>query len=212
MLNNNIDNYQFERKLHSEGYTLIAGVDEVGRGPLAGPVVASAVIMPVDCYIEGVTDSKKISEKKRKELKAKIMEKAIAVSTIFIDEEVIDEINIYEATKVAMLKAINSLKPAPDYVLIDAMPLEFDIPHESIIKGDLKSYAIACASIIAKEARDDFMKELDKEYPQYGFAKNMGYPTKMHREALIKYGATKVHRKTYGPVTKVLNSEKRISE
>lgn len=212
MLNNNIDNYQFERKLHSEGYTLIAGVDEVGRGPLAGPVVASAVIMPVDCYIEGVTDSKKLSEKKRKELKEKIMEKAIAISTIFIDEVVIDEINIYEATKVAMLKAINSLKPAPDYVLIDAMPLEFDIPHESIIKGDLKSYAIACASIIAKEARDDFMKELDKEYPQYGFAKNMGYPTKMHREALIKYGATKVHRKTYGPVAKVLDSEKRISE
>lgn len=199
-----INNYEYETELHQKGYTLIAGVDEVGRGPLAGPVVASAVIMPVDCYIEGVTDSKKLSEKKRKELKQLILEKAIAVETVFIDENIIDEINIYEATKVAMLKAINSIKVKPDYVLIDAMPLEFDIPHLSIIKGDLKSFAIACASIIAKEARDDFMKELDKEYPEYGFAKNMGYPTKMHREALIKYGATKVHRKTYGPVAKVL--------
>ena len=203
-----IDNYQFELKLHKDGYTMIAGVDEVGRGPLAGPVVASAVIMPSDCYIEGVTDSKKLSEKKRKELKEKILSNALAVSTIFIDEKVIDEINIYEATKVAMLKAIESLNPKPDYVLIDAMPLEFDIPHESIIKGDLKSFAIACASIIAKEARDDFMRELDKKYPEYGFAKNMGYPTKMHREALIKYGATKVHRTTYGPVAKVLNQDK----
>ena len=203
-----IDNYQFELKLHKDGYTMIAGVDEVGRGPLAGPVVASAVIMPSDCYIEGVTDSKKLSEKKRKELKEKILSNALAVSTIFIDEKVIDEINIYEATKVAMLKAIESLNPKPDYVLIDAMPLEFDIPHDSIIKGDLKSFAIACASIIAKEARDDFMRELDKKYPEYGFAKNMGYPTKMHREALIKYGATKVHRTTYGPVAKVLNQDK----
>lgn len=203
-----IDNYQFELKLHKDGYTMIAGVDEVGRGPLAGPVVASAVIMPSDCYIEGVTDSKKLSEKKRKELKEKILSNALAVSTIFIDEKVIDDINIYEATKVAMLKAIESLNPKPDYVLIDAMPLEFDIPHESIIKGDLKSFAIACASIIAKEARDDFMRELDKKYPEYGFAKNMGYPTKMHREALIKYGATKVHRTTYGPVAKVLNQDK----
>ena len=209
MKSSDINNYEFEKKLHNDGYKMIAGVDEVGRGPLAGPVVASAVIMPNDCYIEGVTDSKKLSEKKRKQLKELILSNAIAVSTIFIDEKVIDEINIYEATKVAMMKAIEGLNPQPDYVLIDAMPLQFDIPHESIIKGDLKSFAIACASIIAKEARDDYMKELDKLYPEYGFAKNMGYPTKLHRDALIKYGATKVHRTTYSPVAKVLSKEEK---
>lgn len=199
-----IDNLKYERRLYDEGYNLIAGIDEVGRGPLAGPVVASCVIMPKGSYIEGVTDSKKITPKKRKILKEKILEMAVSVSTIFIDEKVIDEINIYEATKVAMLKALNTQSIKPDYVLIDAMPLEIDIPHESIIKGDELSFSIACASIIAKEARDDFMDELDKIYPEYGFIKNKGYPTKAHRDALTKYGVTKVHRRTYGPVKKVL--------
>lgn len=199
-----IDNLKYERRLYDEGYNLIAGIDEVGRGPLAGPVVASCVIMPKGSYIEGVTDSKKITPKKRKILKEKILEMAVSVSTIFIDEKVIDEINIYEATKVAMLKALNTQSIKPDYVLIDAMPLEIDIPHESIIKGDELSFSIACASIIAKEARDDFMDELDKIYPEYGFIKNKGYPTKAHRDALNKYGVTKVHRRTYGPVKKVL--------
>lgn len=203
-----IDNLKFEKELYEEGYTLIAGVDEVGRGPLAGPVVASCVIMPKGIYIEGVTDSKKISPKKRKILKEEILNKCVAVSTIFIDENIIDEINIYEATKVAMLKAINEISVKPEYVLIDAMPLEFDIPHKSIIKGDELSFSIACASIIAKEARDDFMDELDKIYPEYGFKQNKGYPTKAHREALIKYGITKVHRKTYGPVKKVIDTYK----
>ena len=154
-----IDNLKYERRLYDEGYNLIAGIDEVGRGPLAGPVVASCVIMPKGSYIEGVTDSKKISPKKRKILKEQILEMAVSVSTIFIDEKVIEEINIYEATKVAMLKALNTQSIKPDYVLIDAMPLEIDIPHESIIKGDELSFSIACASIIAKEARDDFMDE-----------------------------------------------------
>lgn len=195
-----IDNYIFERKLHDEGYTLIAGVDEVGRGPLAGPVAATAIIMPKDCYIEGVTDSKKVSPKKRKELKNQILEKAIAVSTIFINEKIIDEVNIYEATKLAMYQAINELDSKPDYVLIDAMPLDLDIPHESIIKGDEKSFTIACASIIAKEARDELMDEFDQKYPEYGFKQNKGYPTKKHRNALLTYGITPIHRRTYGPV------------
>lgn len=195
-----IDNYIFERTLHDEGYTLIAGVDEVGRGPLAGPVAATAIIMPKDCYIEGVTDSKKVSPKKRKELKNQILEKAIAVSTIFINEKIIDEVNIYEATKLAMYQAINELDPKPDYVLIDAMPLDLDIPHESIIKGDEKSFTIACASIIAKEARDELMDEFDQKYPEYGFKQNKGYPTKKHRNALLTYGITPIHRRTYGPV------------
>lgn len=195
-----IDNYIFERKLHDEGYTLIAGVDEVGRGPLAGPVAATAIIMPKDCYIEGVTDSKKVSPKKRKELKKQILEKAIAVSTVFINEKIIDEVNIYEATKLAMYQAINGLDPKPDYVLIDAMPLDLDIPHESIIKGDEKSFTIACASIIAKEARDELMDEFDQKYPEYDFKQNKGYPTKKHRNALLTYGVTPIHRRTYGPV------------
>lgn len=195
-----IDNYIFERKLHDEGYTLIVGVDEVGRGPLAGPVAATAIIMPKDCYIEGVTDSKKVSPKKRKELKNQILEKAIAVSTIFINEKIIDEVNIYEATKLAMYQAINELDPKPDYVLIDAMPLDLDIPHESIIKGDEKSFTIACASIIAKEARDELMDEFDQKYPEYDFKQNKGYPTKKHRNALLTYGVTPIHRRTYGPV------------
>lgn len=199
-----IDNYVFEKKLHEEGYKYIAGIDEVGRGPLAGPVCATAIIMPSDCYIEGVTDSKKISMKKRKELNDIILEKKIAVSTIFIDEKVIDEVNIYEATKLAMYQAIKELEIKPEYVLIDAMPLDLDIPHESIIKGDELSFTIACASIVAKVSRDEFMDELDKLYPEYGFKQNKGYPTKAHRDALMKYGVTPVHRKTYGPVAKVL--------
>lgn len=203
-----IDNYVYERKLFNEGYEYLVGIDEVGRGPLAGPVVATAIIMPKDCYIEGVTDSKKVSPKKRKELKKLILEKALDVSTIFIDEKVIDEVNIYEATKIAMYEAIKGLKLKPDFILIDAMPLELDVLHESIIKGDEKSFTIACASIIAKEARDDYMDELDKLYPEYGFKQNKGYPTKVHREALIKYGVTPIHRKTYGPVTKVLSTDK----
>ena len=156
--------------------------------------------MPKDCYIEGVTDSKKVSPKKRKELKNQILEKAIAVSTIFINEKIIDEVNIYEATKLAMYQAINELDPKPDYVLIDAMPLDLDIPHESIIKGDEKSFTIACASIIAKEARDELMDEFDQKYPEYDFKQNKGYPTKKHRNALLTYGVTPIHRRTYGPV------------
>lgn len=199
-----MNNYEFERKYYNLNKQLIAGVDEVGRGPLAGPVVSAAVIMPKDFYIEGVTDSKKLSEKKRNILEKEILENAIAVGISFIDEKVIDEINIYEASKKAMLEAINQLDPKPDIILIDAMKLEHEIETESIIKGDEKSFMIACASIVAKQARDRFMVELSKKYPEYHFDKHKGYPTKLHIEALEKHGVLDIHRKTYKPVQKII--------
>ena len=195
-----INNYLFETKLYENGFELIAGVDEVGRGPLIGPVVSAAVIMPKNCYIEGVTDSKKLSAKKRKLLKEEITKKALAIGISFVDASTIDQINIYEASKLAMKDALSKLKIKPEFVLIDAMPLELDVPTYSIIKGDLKSYMMGCASIIAKEARDDYMKELAITYPMYGFEKNMGYPTKEHLEAIKKYGITALHRKSYKPI------------
>lgn len=195
------DNHEIEERLYSEGYELIAGTDEVGRGPLAGPVVAACCIMPKDCYIEGVTDSKKISEKNRKILEGIIKEKAVSYKVVFIDPKKIDEINIYEASRLAMTTAINTLDVKPDYVLADAMPLFIDIKSESIIKGDEKSFTIACASILAKVARDEYMVELDKLYPEYGFAKHKGYPTKQHLEAIKQYGILDLHhRKSYSPV------------
>ena len=195
------ENYEIESRLIEEGYSLIAGTDEVGRGPLAGPVVAACVIMPKNCVIEGVTDSKKVSEKNRKILKEVIEEKAIAYKVVFIDPKKIDEINIYEASRLAMITAIKELDVKPEYVLVDAMPMEIDVPTESIIKGDEKSFTIACASILAKVARDDYMIELDKIYPEYGFAKHKGYPTKQHMEAIKQYGILdKLHRKSYAPV------------
>ena len=199
-----MNNYEFERKYYNLNKQLIAGVDEVGRGPLAGPVVSAAVIMPKDFYIEGVTDSKKLSEKKRNILEKEILENAIAVGISFIDEKVIDEINIYEASKKAMLEAINQLDPKPDIILIDAMKLEHEIETDSIIKGDEKSFMIACASIVAKQARDRFMVELSKKYPEYHFDKHKGYPTKLHIEALEKHGVLDIHRKTYKPVQKII--------
>lgn len=195
------DNHKIEIRLNNEGYELIAGTDEVGRGPLAGPVVAACCIMPKDCYIEGVTDSKKISEKNRKILEGIIKEKAISYKVVFIDPKKIDEINIYEASRHAMTTAINTLDVKPDYVLADAMPLFIDIKSESIIKGDEKSFTIACASILAKVARDEYMVELDKLYPEYGFAKHKGYPTKQHLDAIKEYGILDLHhRKSYSPV------------
>ena len=200
-----MNNYIYETKYYNEGCLYIAGTDEVGRGPLAGPVVATAVIMHKDCYIAGVTDSKKISAKKRKELKAEIEKKALSIVTVFISEDVIDEINIYEASRLAMTKAVMGLRPRPDIVFSDAMPLHIDIENLPIIKGDQLSFVIACASIIAKETRDDYMDIMNKKYPGYGFEKHKGYPTKAHLEALAKLGVTPIHRKTYAPVAKILN-------
>lgn len=195
------DNYRYERELINQGIALICGVDEVGRGPLVGPVVAASVILPLNYELEGLTDSKKISEKKRNELYEIIMRDAIAVSIGIKDNEVIDKVNIYEATKLAMYEAIEGLTVKPEYVLIDAMKLEnLNIPYKSIIKGDAKSKSIAAASIIAKVTRDNMMYELDKEFPEYGFAKHKGYPTKAHIEAINKYGLLDNYRFTFGPV------------
>lgn len=200
-----MNNYIYEEKYYKEGYTYIAGTDEVGRGPLAGPVVATAIIMPKNCYIAGVTDSKKLSSKKRKMLKAEIEKKALSIVTVFISEDVIDEINIYEASRLAMTKAVCGLSIKPDIIFSDAMPLHMSIENLPIIKGDQLSFVIGCASIIAKETRDEYMDIMNKKYPGYGFDKNKGYPTKVHLQALTKLGITPIHRKTYGPVQRLIN-------
>lgn len=182
------------------GSTLIAGVDEVGRGPLAGPVVCACVIMPLDDLIDGVDDSKKLSEKKREGFNKLIKEKALAYSICEIDERRIDEINILNATKECMTNAVNSLKIKPEVLLVDALKLDGvdnSIKQISIIKGDATSYNIACASIIAKVYRDNLMVELDKKYPEYEFTKNKGYGTKNHIEAIKKYGARDIHRRSF---------------
>ena len=204
------DNYRYERKLRENKITLIGGVDEVGRGPLVGPVVAACVILPEEgkFSLDGLTDSKKLSEKKRDELFVKIKEEALAIGIGIIDEKKIDEVNIYEATKLAMKEAINNCPIKPEHILIDAMPLDIDIPTTSIIKGDIKSITISAASVIAKVTRDRMFYELDKKYPMYDFKDNKGYPTKKHLEAIEKYGIIKEHRRSYGPVKKYLEEVK----
>lgn len=200
---NNVNLYQYEEQLEDLGIKYIAGVDEVGRGPLAGPVVVTAVILPLNLRIKGINDSKKLSLKKRNELYKIILNEALAVNVSFIDERVIDEINIYEATKKGMLEAISGLKIKPEHVLIDAMPLrELAIPHTSIIHGDALSASIGAASIIAKVTRDEYMDKMDIKYPNYGFKHHKGYCTKEHLEALEKYGPCEIHRKSFAPVKK----------
>ena len=197
-----VDLYQYENELYDKGINYIGGVDEVGRGPLIGPVVTACVILPRDFKCDGLTDSKKLSEKKREEYFDYIMEHALSVSVGMMSEKVIDEVNIYEATKLAMYEAINNSKIKPEHVLIDAMKLEnLDMPSTSIIKGDAKSISIAAASVIAKVTRDRMMVELDLKYPMYGFKKHKGYPTKQHVEAIEKYGILDNHRKTFKPVS-----------
>ena len=195
-----IDNYKFELELKQQGIKLIAGVDEVGRGPLIGPVVAAAVILPANFKLDGLTDSKKLSEKKREEYYELIKKEAIAIGVGVISEKRIDEINIYEATKEAMKEAINNLEIKPEHILIDAMPLDLEIPTTSIIKGDLLSISISAASVIAKVTRDHMLYEIDKEYPMYDLKNNKGYGTKKHIEAIKQYGITKYHRLSYKPV------------
>jgi len=194
------DLYIYESELIEKGITLIGGIDEVGRGPLVGPVVASCVILPVNYKLEGLTDSKKLTEKKRNEFYDILMKEAVSVSIGIVDEKRIDEINIYEATKEAMISAVNNMDIKPEHVLIDAMKLDISIPSTSIIKGDSKSLSIAAASVIAKVTRDRMLDELDRKYPMYDFIHNKGYPTKKHLEAIKEYGIIKEHRKTYGPV------------
>jgi ribonuclease HII len=197
----------YENKWRAQGFKYIAGVDEVGRGPLAGPVVAAAVILPIDFFLPGIDDSKKIPEKKRIEYDEIIRREAIAVSVAKIDTPEIDSINIYEATKKAMLAAIASLNPNPEVLLIDAMKLETPFVVESIIKGDAKSVSIAAASIVAKVARDRLMTELAAHYPEYGFQQNMGYGTREHIQAIQIHGITPYHRKSFAPVKEWLLNE-----
>lgn len=198
---------EYENNLYNEGVTLIAGVDEVGRGPLIGPVVACACILPVNFYHKDIKDSKKLSEKKREEMYKIIKENAISIGLGIVSEKVIDEVNIYEATKIAMKEAIKNLNITPEHVLIDAMKLELNIPSTSIIKGDAKSESIAAASIIAKVTRDHMLDEMDKEYPMYDLKNNKGYDTKKHLEALQTYGPCKYHRVSYSPVRNALNEK-----
>ncbi len=201
------DNLKYEKELYKENVTLIAGVDEVGRGPLVGPVVAAAVILPKNYQLKGLTDSKKLSEKKRDYFYDIIKRDAISIGIGEVSPKEIDEINIYEASRKAMIKAINNLSVKPKHILSDAMPLNLDIPTTPIIHGDLLSINISAASIIAKVTRDRLMYELDLKYPQYGFKNHKGYPTKMHLEALKKYGPLKNYRFTYKPVRDLIEKE-----
>ena len=191
---------RYEKELYQTGFRAIAGIDEVGRGPLAGPVVAAAVILPPGCKIKGLNDSKKIPKKKHQDIYQAVMDKALAVGVGLIDNEIIDQVNIYEATKLAMKEALSKLCLKPDYLLIDAMKLDIDIPQESIITGDANSLSIAAASIVAKVTRDKLMADYDKEYPGYDFAQNAGYGTKSHLQGLERHGVTPIHRKTFEPV------------
>ena len=190
----------YEKECYARGMELIAGVDEVGRGPLAGPVVAAAVILPKACKIPGLNDSKKIPKSKHKEIYEAVLQNAIAIGIGVKDNHVIDQVNIYEATKLAMMEAIGQLEPQPQHLLIDAMRLDLPIPQTSIIKGDANSLSIAAASIVAKVTRDQMMEEFDKEYPGYDFAQNAGYGTANHLAGLDKLGVTPIHRHSFEPV------------
>ena len=190
----------YEKELYTQGIQLIAGVDEVGRGPLAGPVVAAAVILPKACKIPGLNDSKKIPKSKHKEIYEAVLQNAIAIGIGVKDNHVIDQVNIYEATKLAMREAIGQLEPQPQHLLIDAMRLDLPISQTSIIKGDANSLSIAAASIVAKVTRDQMMEEFDREYPGYDFAQNAGYGTAKHLAGLDQLGVTPIHRRSFEPV------------
>ena len=190
----------YEKECYARGMELIAGVDEVGRGPLAGPVVAAAVILPKGCKISGLNDSKKIPKSKHKEIYEAVLQNAIAIGIGVKDNHVIDQVNIYEATKLAMMEAIGQLDPQPQHLLIDAMKLDLPISQTSIIKGDANSLSIAAASIVAKVTRDQMMEEFDKEYQGYDFAQNAGYGTAKHLAGLEQLGVTPIHRLSFEPV------------
>ena len=189
--------FEFERAWYERGATLVCGVDEAGRGPLAGPVAVGACIMPPDRPIAGVNDSKLLTAEKREALYEKIVAAAVAWKVVLIDEKVIDEINILQATMRGMREAVAGLSPAPEAVLIDAVKLDLPMPSQSIIKGDARSYSIACASILAKVTRDRLMVRYDQLYPQYGFALHKGYATRAHLEALEEFGRCPIHRESF---------------
>lgn len=202
---------KYERTLYKEGFSNICGTDEVGRGPLVGPVVAAAVILPKNYKLEGLTDSKKLSEKKRNEYYNILIKDAISYGIGVIDAKTIDEVNIYEASKMAMITAINNLSVAPDYILSDAMPLPFS-NCKAIIHGDALSLSIAAASVIAKVTRDKMMYDLDLIYPKYGFKDHKGYPTKKHLENIKKYGILDNYRLSYKPVKEVIEMRSKNEE
>ena len=204
-----MDLYKYENELYDKGITYIGGVDEVGRGPLNGPVVASCVVLPKNFVLDGLTDSKKLSERKRNLFYDYIINNCVAYGIGEVSAERIDEINIYEASREAMIIAINKVREQInlEHVLIDAMPINLDIPTTSIIKGDAKSISISASSVVAKVTRDRLMYELDKKYPEYGYASHKGYPTKKHIEAIHKYGLIDGYRKTYGPVKELLEEK-----
>ena len=190
----------YEKELYAQGIQLIAGVDEVGRGPLAGPVVAAAVILPENCKIPGLNDSKKIPKSKHQAIYQAVLGQALSVGIGVKDNQVIDQVNIYEATKLAMLEAIQELDQQPQHLLIDAMKLDLPISQTSIIKGDANSLSIAAASIVAKVTRDQMMAAYDQEYPGYDFGQNSGYGTSKHLEGLEKHGVTPIHRRSFEPI------------
>lgn len=201
-----LDLLKYEKELYKKGYELIVGTDEAGRGPLCGPVVAAAVILPKNYKLEGLNDSKQLSEKKRDKYFEIIKKDAISYGISIVDAKTIDEINIYEASRKAMLEAISKLDVTPDFVLTDAMPLPID-NSKAIIHGDALSLSIAAASVLAKVTRDEIMYELDKKHPEYGFKSHKGYPTKKHLENIKKYGILDNYRLTYKPI-KALMEEK----
>lgn len=201
-----MDLYKYEKQLYKDGIEYIGGVDEVGRGPLIGPVVSACVVLPKKLKIEGLNDSKKLSEKKRNEYYKIIMDKALSIGIGIVDNKRIDEINIYEATKESMILAINKCNINIQHILIDAMKLNLNVNSTSIIKGDQKSISIAAASVIAKVTRDEIMYKMDNKYPQYDFKNNKGYPTKKHIDAIKKYGILEEHRRSYKPVIDYLNN------
>lgn len=205
MKSNINDLYQYEQELINRDIKYIAGIDEVGRGPLVGPVVAACVVLPLNFTLEGLTDSKKLSEKKRDLYYYIIKENALGIGIGIVNRDIIDEINIYQATKQAMIEAFKQINIPIEHVLIDAMPLDLNVPSTSIIKGDAKSITIAAASVIAKVTRDKMMAELDIKYPMYGFKKHKGYPTKEHLNAIKEHGIIEEHRRSYGPVKEVIN-------
>ena len=195
----------YEKELYAQGIQLIAGVDEVGRGPLAGPVVAAAVILPENCKIPGLNDSKKIPKSKHQAIYQAVLDQALSVGIGVKDNQVIDQVNIYEATKLAMVEAIQELDQQPQHLLIDAMKLDLPISQTSIIKGDANSLSIAAASIVAKVTRDQMMAAYDQEYPGYDFGQNAGYGTSKHLEGLEKYGVTPIHRRSFEPIKSMTN-------
>jgi len=206
-----IDLLIYEKELYKQGIKFIAGLDEVGRGPLAGPVVAAAVILPQGALLEGVNDSKKLTAKKRALFYKQILEVALSVGIGEASVAEIDEINILQATKLAMKRAVANLLVPPEYLLIDHLTLDTDLPQQGIIKGDAKSLSIAAASIVAKQVRDELMQKLGQKYPAYGFEKNAGYGTKIHREALIDHGYIKgVHRESFEPIKSMVAHEEKI--